>query len=121
MSADREPSIPTHPVTRTQVRPDHKHTRQRQGTAADMLGLSSQPRPRPRLIAHDGLLAADGLTMLAHITFHNENRTSQIDFVNYNAVLATLEEMETGYTAFRRIDVVIDSNPINAFVRHLGF
>lgn len=57
--------------------------------------------------------------MLAHITFHNENRTSQIDFVNYNAVLATLEEMETGYTAFRRIDVVIDSNPINAFVRQL--
>ena len=57
--------------------------------------------------------------MLAHVTFHNSNSTSAIEWVNYNSVLATLEEMETGYTAFQRIDVTVDSNPTNAFVRPL--
>ena len=68
---------------------------------------------RPR--THDG----SGLVMLAHVTFHNSNSTSAIEWVNYNSVLATLEEMETGYTAFQRIDVTVDSNPTNAFVRPL--
>ena len=58
-------------------------------------------------------------TMLAHITFHNENSTNAISMINYNAVLSTLHEMETGYTLFRRIDAAIDVNPTNAFVRDL--
>lgn len=80
------------------------------GAAPSCVLGSTASLSRPR--THGG----NSLTMLAHVTFHNSNSTSAIDWVNYNSVLTTLEEMETGYTAFQRIDVTVDSNPINAFV-----
>jgi hypothetical protein len=38
---------------------------------------------------------------------------------NFNAVTLLLAEMEVGYTAFRRVDAVIDVNPKNAFQEQL--
>lgn len=70
------------------------------------------------------------LSLLAHITYHDSNTTnpgsSQAmklstgwrDFC-YVAIVKLFEEMETRYTAFGRVDVVVDVNQGHGYVDHL--
>lgn len=70
------------------------------------------------------------LSLLVHITYHDSNTTnpgsSQAlklskgwrDFC-FDAIVQQFEEMERGYVAFRRVDVVVDANEGHGYVERL--
>ena len=91
-------------------------------------GTSLHTCPSVALVSRRSAMSAGGLSLLTHVTYYDSNKTqvtagastklksssSWRDF-SFDALVQMLEEMESAYSVFARIDVVIDVNEGNAY------